>query len=160
MTQLVLVTTAVVSAWIAVPVAPARVPAPNEGAGRFMKSVVSQKLAKRYDLAWETLYPAHQRVASREAYVDCQSRIPSPGAISSSVRVLRVFRERLSVAGESHKLTTAAVTVRATGLASAGDYYPFVVTTTFHALRVKGHWTWILSPKQYGYYSAGTCPYA
>ena len=31
---------------------------------------------------------------------------------------------------------------------------------TFHAIRVRGHWSWILSPEQYADYSAGTCPYA
>ena len=132
---------------------------PATGAGKFMKTVVSEKLGRRYDLVWETLYPRHQQVASREAFVDCESRIPWPGADSSSVRVLRVFRERFRVAGESRKLETTAVHVRVTGVAS-GLPVPFVVEKTFHALRVGGRWKWILSPDQYAYYNSGTCPYA
>lgn len=132
---------------------------PARGAGVFMKMVVSEKLSRRYDLAWETLYPRHQQVASRDAFVDCESRIPWPGADSSSVRVLRVFRERIWVAGESRALDTTAVDVRATGVAS-GLPVPFIVEKIFHALRVRGQWKWILSPAQYAYYNSGTCPYA
>ena len=68
-------------------------------------------------------------------------------------------RERIRVAGESRKLATTAIHVRATGVAS-GPPLPFVVEKTFHALRVGGQWKWILSADQYAYYSSGTCPYA
>jgi hypothetical protein len=108
---------------------------------------------------WETLYPPHQAVASREAYVNCEGLIPWPGAVALSVRVLRVFRQRISVADVSRKLETEAVRVHATAYVS-GVPLPFVVTKTYHALRVQGRWTWILSPQQYANYSAGTCPYA
>jgi len=131
---------------------------PEDGAGKLMTTIVRKKLASRYDLAWETLYPAHQRVATREAYVGCESLIRSPGKVAA-VRVMRVFRERIWVAGESRKLMTKAVRVRVIVIA---PYVPFpvVVAQTFHALRVDGRWRWILSPEQWAYYSAGTCPNA
>jgi hypothetical protein len=130
----------------------------GEDAGSFMRTVVGEKLTRRFDLAWESLYPPHQQVASRTAYVDCESLIPWPGANSFSVRVLRIFHERIRVAGESRKVRTTAVHLRATALAS-GLPLPFVVEQTFHALRVEGQWKWILSADQYAFYSAGTCPY-
>jgi len=138
--------------------ASARVSSPGAGAARFMKTVVREKLAKRYDLVWESLYPAHQQVATREAYVGCESLNPWPGAVASSVRVLRAYQERIRVAGDSQERRTIAVRVRATAYA-AGFPLPVVVTATYHALRAEGGWTWILSQAQYAYYSAGTCPY-
>jgi hypothetical protein len=139
--------------------ASARAPRPHdEGAGSFMRTVVAEKLARRLDLAWDTLYPRHQQVASRTAFVDCENLIPWPGADSSSVRVLRVFPQRIRVAGEARKVDTTAVRVRATGVAS-GLPLPFVVEQTSHVLRVRGQWKWILSADQYAFYSAGTCPY-
>jgi hypothetical protein len=131
---------------------------PEGGAGKFMKTVVSQKLASKYDLAWESLYPAHQQVASREAYVGCESLIPSSGNVTS-VKAVRVFRQRISVAGQPRKLMTRAVRIR---VSVEVPYVPFpvVIAQTFHALRVHGSWKWILSPEQYAYYNARVCPYA
>lgn len=131
---------------------------PESGAGRFMVSVVRQKMQGRYDLVWQSLYPAHQRVASREAYVACESLIPSPGRLAG-VRTLRVFRERIDVAGQTRPVLSNAVIVR---VRVRSPLLPVTIriVQTFHAIRVGGRWTWILSPEQYEYYSTGACPYA
>jgi hypothetical protein len=40
---------------------------PVEPAGTYMTTIVKQKLANEYGLAWQSLYPPHQRVATLEA---------------------------------------------------------------------------------------------
>lgn len=122
-----------------------------------MVSVVKQKLANDYGLAWQTLYPAHQRVAAREAYVSCESLTPTAGTILS-VRALHTFNERIVVAGKRAKILTKAIDVRVT-VASPYVLFPVVFEQTFHAIAVRGSWRWILSADQYVYYSAGECPY-
>ena len=66
------------------------VAAPTPGAGRFMTEIVRQKIDGEYAQAWESLYPAHQRVAPRDAYVACESLVPSTGSLVG-VRAMRVF---------------------------------------------------------------------
>ena len=131
---------------------------PTEPAGTYMTTVVRQKLASEYDLAWQSLYPSHQRVATLEAYVGCESLVPRPGTLVA-VKVLRVFDERISVAGGARKLKTRAVRVRVAVASPEFPLFPVTIVNTFHAIAVDGRWTWILSRDQYAYYSAGTCPY-
>ena len=123
-----------------------------------MAEIVRQKIEGEYAQAWESLYPAHQRVASRDAYVACESLVPSTGSLVG-VRAMRVFFERIRVAGRSRMIGSKAVRVRVSVLPT-GWLVPVVVSQTFHAIAVGGRWTWILSADQYGYYSAGTCPNA
>jgi len=132
---------------------------PAESAGSYMKTIVKQKLASQYDLVWQSLYPAHQRVASRDAYVACESLIPSMGELAS-VKVLHVFNERIAVAGVAHKVKTRAVRVWVAVAVPSFPQFPVITIRTFHAIAVAGQWRWILSPDQYSYYSEGTCPWA
>jgi hypothetical protein len=131
--------------------------APSPGAGRFLTEIVREKIEGDYPQAWESLYPAHQRVASQDAYVGCESLVPTTGTLVG-VRATRVYSERIRVAGGSRKVESKAVRVRVSVLPTAW-LMPVVVSQTFHAVAVGGRWTWILSADQYGYYSAGTCPY-
>jgi len=131
---------------------------PTEPAGRYMTTVVRQKLASEYELAWQSLYPSHQRVATLEAYVGCESLVPRPGTLVA-VKVLRVFDERIRVAGGTRKLKTRAVRVRVAVASSEFPLFPVTIVNTFHAIAVDGRWTWILSRDQYAYYSASTCPH-
>jgi hypothetical protein len=124
-----------------------------------MVSVVKQKLANDYGLAWQTLYPAHQRVAAREAYVSCESLTPTAGTLVS-VKIVRTFGESIRIAGQSHKLKTRAVRVRVAVASPEFTLFPVAIVQTFHAIAVNGQWKWILSSDQYAYYSAGTCPYS
>jgi hypothetical protein len=138
--------------------ASARNPAQPTAAGRFMTEIVREKLEGDYAQAWERLHPAHQRVVSRDAYVACESLVPSPGDLVSA-RATRVFSERIRVAGVSGWIRSKAVRVRVS-VVPTGWLAPMVVSQTFHAIAVRGRWTWILSADQYEYYGAGTCPYA
>ena len=130
---------------------------PAEPAGKYMTGIVKQKLSNEYELAWESLYPAHQRIASLEAYVACESLTPPAGNFIA-IKVMRSYNERIRIAGESRKVMTRAVRVR---VAVSVPTFPFPITIdqTFHAVAVAGQWKWILSADQYDYYSEGTCPY-
>ena len=131
---------------------------PHEPAGKYMTGLVKDKLEGDYALAWRSLYPRHQRVATLEAYVGCESLIPRPGTLAG-VKVLRVFGERIQIAGEPRKLKTRAVRIRVAVASPAFPLFPVTIVQTFHALAVQGQWRWILSANQYAYYRAGTCPY-
>ncbi len=123
-----------------------------------MATIAREKLARQFDVAWETLYPPHQLVATREAYVACESLIPWSGKVAA-VHIVRVFPERIWIAGAPRKLPTEAVSMRITVVATTLPI-PVVIAQTYHAIRVRDHWSWILSPEQYADYSARTCPYA
>ena len=123
-----------------------------------MVSVVKQKLAADYASAWKTLYRPHQRVATQDAYVACESLTPDAGTMLS-VRALRTYKERIPVAGRGGMTRTKAVDVRVT-VDSPLVTFPVVIEQTFHAISMNGRWRWILSHDQYRYYRAGECPYA
>ena len=130
---------------------------PAEPAGKYMTAVVKQKLANEYDLAWQSLYPPHQRVASQEAYVACESLTPPAGPLAA-IKVLRTFDERIRIAGASRKVMTRAVRMRV-AVAVPEFPFPIMIDQTFHAVAVAGQWKWILSADQYAYYSEESCPY-
>jgi hypothetical protein len=132
---------------------------PAEPAGAYMTTIIEQKLANEYDVAWQSLYPPHQRAATLAAYVECESRTGQAGT-SLGVKVLRVFDERIRVAGEPRRIRTRAVRVRVAVASPLFPAFPVTVVQTFHALAVAGQWKWILSRDQYAYYRAGDCPYA
>lgn len=132
---------------------------PAEPAGKYMKEIVKEKLGNEYELAWESLYLPHQQVATLDAYVGCESLIPRPGTMVG-LKVLRVFDERILVAGAQRRQMTRAVRVRVAIASPVFTLFPVTITQTFHAIAVDGQWKWILSQYQYAYYSAGTCPYA
>ena len=132
---------------------------PAEPAGKYMTQVVKQKLANQYEDAWQSLYPPHQRVATLESYVGCESLVPDMGTLVG-IKVVRVFNERIHVAGVARRLMTRAVRVRVAVAAPSFPQFPVTVTQTFHAIAVGAQWKWILSADQFAYYSAGSCPYA
>lgn len=123
--------------------------------GAFVAQLVREIAANDYAGAWTTLHPAHQRVASLDAYVACEGMSPIPGKLTS-VRVLGVTDKQVSVAGENGAVTAKAVRVRL-AIAGAGPD-PVVLTHTSHAVAVAGHWTWILPRERFAEYRAGRCP--
>jgi hypothetical protein len=131
---------------------------PAEPAGKYMTGVVKLKLANEYELAWESLYPRHQRIASLEAYTACESLTPPAGNFVA-IKALRTFDERIRIAGEKRKVMTRAVRVRV-AVAVPTFPFPIMIDQTFHAVAIDGQWKWILSADQYEYYSEGTCPYS
>ena len=131
----------------------------DEGPGdpaQFVTGLVQQIAANDYADAWASLYPAHQLVAPREAYVACEAQSPIPGKLSS-VRVIQVSDEQVRVAGEGAAVAGKAVRVKLS-IAGTGGAAPIVVTTTSHAVAVADRWTWILPPERFAEYRAGRCP--
>ena len=91
---------------------------PAEPAGKYMTGVVKQKLGNEYDLAWQSLYPPHQRIASLDAYVACES-LTAPAGPLVAIKVMRTFDERIRIAGTSRKVMTRAVRMRVRGRGAA-----------------------------------------
>ena len=131
---------------------------PAEPAGKYMTGVVKQKLANQYDLAWQSLYPAHQRIASLRRL--CRVREPH-GARGPARRDQgdAHLRRAIRIAGASRKVMTRAIRMRVV-VAVPQFPFPIIIDQTFHAIAVAGQWKWILSADQYAYYSEESCPYA
>ena len=123
--------------------------------GAFVAQLVREIAANDYAGAWATLYPAHQRIASLDAYVACEQLSPIPGKLTS-VNVLGVSDRQVQVAGQPAAVSGKAVRVRL-AITDAGPD-PIVLTHTSHAVAVAGHWTWILPPERFAAYRAGRCP--
>jgi hypothetical protein len=123
--------------------------------GVFMSQLVRAVAAGNYAKAWESLYPAHQRVAPRSEYVACERGDHVLGTVAKIV-VVRVVDESVGVAGETAKSKGAAITLRLRMRSPAGEASD--VTDTFHAVAVEQAWAWILPPDRYHAYRAGRCP--
>ena len=128
--------------------------APATDAGVYMSGLVRTIAAGNYEKAWASLYPAHQRIAKRDAYVACERRDHIPSRVEE-VSVLRVVDEDVAVPGEADKAHGAAITLRLK--VGSGDFTD-AVTDTFHAVAVDGAWAWILPSARYEAYRAGHCP--
>src|SRR5215204_1335421 len=120
----------------------------------FMTTLIAQIAGNDYADAWITLHPAEQRVATRDAYISCESQSPIPGKLAS-VTVLEVVDEQVRVAGQG---TAPGKAVRLKLSIGGAGGAPVVVTHTGHAVAVAGHWTWILPPERFADYEAGHCP--
>jgi hypothetical protein len=121
----------------------------------FMSTLYGQIARNDYADAWLTLHPVQQRVASKTAYVTCESQSPIPGKLAA-LKILGVSDERVSVAGQPGTVAGKAVRVRLS-IAQAGSD-PVVLVHTGHAVAVGGHWTWILPAERFAEYRAGRCP--
>jgi hypothetical protein len=132
----------------------AAAPPPAADAGVYMSGLVRTIADGNYGKAWESLYPAHQRIAKRDAYVECERRDHIPSRVAE-IRVIKVVDEEVEVAGESRTEQGAAITLRLR--VGAGDFTD-AVTDTFHAVVVDGGWAWILPEARYEAYRAGRCP--
>jgi hypothetical protein len=129
-------------------------PVDSLAAGVYMSALVRKIANGEYDEAWQSLYPPHQRVARRDAYVTCESRDHIPSRVAE-IRVLKVVDEEVEVAGESRTEHGAAITMRLR--VGEGDFTDSVVDV-FHAVAVDGGWAWILPEARYEAYRAGRCP--
>jgi hypothetical protein len=129
---------------------------PSTGAGLFMTSLIREKALGQYELAWKSLHPFHQRVAPRGEYVQCENRTAFPGRLLK-VSVVRVQNEPVLIAGEERTVSSKAVTIRVS-VDYPGLNKPVVVTDTYHAVAVGGHWTWILTRGNFDRYRTGQCP--
>jgi hypothetical protein len=123
--------------------------------GVFMTRLVRAVAAGNYAKAWQSLYPAHQRVAPRSAYVACERQDHVLGSVAELV-VVRVVDERVGIAGETGKSEGASITLRLRMRSPAGEASN--ITGTFHAVAVHRAWTWILPPDRYEAYREKRCP--
>ena len=129
---------------------------PSTGAGLFMTSLIREKATGQYELAWKSLHPFHQRIAPRGEYVHCENLTAFPGRLLK-VSVVRVQDEPVLIAGEKRTVSSKAVTIRVS-VDYPGLDKPVILTDTYHAVAVAGHWTWILTRGNFDQYRSGQCP--
>jgi hypothetical protein len=127
-----------------------------QGPGLFYASLIREKATGQYQLAWESLHPFHQRFAPRETYIQCENQTAFPGRLLD-VSIVHVGDEPVQIAGEDHTVPAKAVTIKVS-VDYPGISKPVVVTDTYHAISVNGHWTWILTRANFADYKAGQCP--
>ena len=128
---------------------------PRETAAHFLTRVVRLIVADDYELAWKSLYPAHQEVAQRSEYVACELQTPIGGRLLSA-DVLRVAERRRRIPGETARVPVMSVTLRLT-IADPSLGTNGVFTHAFTAVAVGNRWTWILTPSRYALYRSDGC---
>ena len=126
-----------------------------ENAGPFLLQSIKDKVDGRWGKAWSGLYPFHQHVVSRPAFVRCESSTPFPAPLRS-MSVVRVRRVAVHVPGLVHPVAGVAVTMHVE-LTGYGPRDPIRLSPTFHLVPVHGHWTWLLSAERYRLYTHGGC---
>jgi hypothetical protein len=144
-----------VGGWVASRGGPGRTAQPKDDPVVFLRGIVGRIARNDYAAVWPTLYPAQQRVATRENYVRCEAEDPVVGRLESLTLVTQLD-ERIVVAGAGSALVDSkAVTFRMKLSDSSGESFANV---TVHAVAVDGHWRWILKPSRFAVYQAGGCP--
>jgi hypothetical protein len=121
----------------------------------FVSRIVALVVADDYGAAWGSLYPAHQLVAPRREYVDCELRSPV-GASIRSIDVLRVADRSVRIPGESERVDAKAVTLRV-HIVNTAQRTRDAFRHTFNAVPVGSHWAWILTPSRYELYRTDAC---
>ena len=120
----------------------------------FLEQVIAQVVDNDYGRAWQTLHPAHQRVAPLREYVRCEERSPIPGRLSG-IQIDGVRDEQLRIAGAA-PVDAKAVSLRIT-LRNLATGQREAVPATLHAVAVEGKWRWILPQRRYALYQANAC---
>jgi hypothetical protein len=127
----------------------------HASAARFLLSTIEEKVDGDWNSAWQSLYPLHQRIAPREAFVRCETQTPFPAPLES-LHVVGVRAAAVRVPGLRHTVEGVAITVTV-ALRWYGPRDPIVFRHTFHLVPVRGGWTWLLSPSRYRLYERGGC---
>lgn len=128
---------------------------PAEDPIAFMRTVIRQVAANDYDRLWLKLHPAQQRVATREAYVECEQASPIPGHLDW-IRLVSSRSERIKVAGDTGTVVSQAARFEVR-LSEPVLKDHVIVPMTVHAVPVEGRWRWILSPLRFEKYRTNTC---
>ena len=121
--------------------------APRRARREVHGGIVEQKIANQYDLAWQSLYPPHQRVASRRL-----RRVREPYAAGEA----RWSRSRCCAASTSasgsqaasRKVMTRALRMRV-AVAVPQLPFPIMIDQTFHAIAVAGTVEVVLQLEQF-----------
>jgi hypothetical protein len=133
---------------------PARAEPPQASPVAFLERVITQVVDNDYGQAWQTLHPAHQRVAPLREYVRCEERSPIPGRVTA-IDVVGVRNESLRIAGAA-PVDTKAVSLRIT-ISNLATGQREAVPATLHAVSVDGRWRWVLPQQRYALYRANAC---
>ncbi len=118
----------------------------TESADAFMRRITTEFSRGQAGRLWDSLLPAEQRVVTRSRYLACQR---NGGFRLRSFKVLDSYSENVDV--ENKQTPSTAVTVQVT----SDDG---VTTATMHAVKIGGHWHWVLQPADLAAYAAGRCP--
>jgi hypothetical protein len=124
-------------------------------AAGFLLDSIEDKIDGDWGRAWVSLYPLHQRIAPRDAFIRCESATPFPARMES-LHVLDVRAAAVRVPGLRHALPGVAIGVKVE-LAWYGPRDPIVFRHTFHLIPVRRRWTWLLSPSRHRLYERGAC---
>jgi hypothetical protein len=119
-------------------------------AGTAVKTLLEREYVGDYGGAWDTLHPRHQRLVTREEYVDCRSGIDVQGTIDS-ILVLDVQDRPLSVYGL--RPGTPAKRVRVRVITDETDY-----TAPYHVVLVRDSWRWVLTDSAARGFERTDCP--
>lgn len=121
------------------------------GPGDVMKDLLRYQSLGQYGRAWESLHPAHQKIASRSVYDGCAREV---GASSGEVdvKVVEVYDDPIDIPAIPEK-TSKAVTYRIRLIGTDAAQ-----TDTSHLVDVDGQWRWVLAPQDVPYYKRGECP--
>lgn len=134
---------------------PAAQPLSDSSARRFFLTTIDEKVRGDWASAWTSLYPLHQRVATRDAYIRCETRTPFSAPLER-LRIVDVRSADVRVPGLRRTVPGIALTVTV-ALRWYGPRDPVVFRHTFHLVPVHGRWAWLLSPSRYRLYAHGEC---
>jgi hypothetical protein len=129
--------------------------APEQRPVEFLEVLFAQLYGGDHAGAWTSLYPAHQRVATRGLYVACEEQAPAFAGTLERVEVLSAREEPWRVAGQAEPLDATTVRYRIT-VSLGGDREH--VDGSGHLVAVDGSWRWILKRADFDAYRAGRCP--
>jgi hypothetical protein len=122
----------------------------DHDAGAAVKRVIEQEYVGDYGGVWDTLHPRHQRLVTRAEYEECRRGIDVLGTLES-VLILDVTDEPLNVYGLGPNTPSKAARVRVTT-----DETEF--TATYHVVRVRDRWRWVLSDRAARGFARTDCP--
>ncbi len=124
-------------------------------AANFLSTVTRQVVANNYAAAWQSLYPAHQRVAPLEEYVACELKSPIPGHLDR-ITVVHSWWASVKVAGQSKRVRGVRVRffLRIVDPSGAGAV---ALHATFAAVWIGWRWAWMLPQARYDMYVAKSC---
>jgi hypothetical protein len=120
------------------------------GPGAAQVALLENLYGGRYDRAWLTLHPAHQRIAPKARFVRCAQRVAPRGDLES-IEVLDVFDDDAPIAGIADA-EERAVRLRVTSFEGDSD------TFVNHAVRAGDRWLWVLNDEAVEAYRRGRCP--
>jgi hypothetical protein len=119
-------------------------------AGAAVKNVLEHEYVGDYGAAWDALHPRHQRLVTRAEYDECRRGIDVAGTLET-VLILDVRDEPLTVYGLRPRTPSKEVDVRV-----ATDETEY--TASYHVVRVRGEWRWVLSDSAARGFARTDCP--